>query len=105
MNPIYLGLIAMFFWGIAKVISKPAINRIGPYYAVCYEHLSVALVLLIAFLVSGAKLLMPTGTTIYYLIAAVVIGALAIYFFFKAMHLGKVSLTAPVNAPFIWPHS
>lgn len=92
---ILFGLMAMFFWGISKVIVKPAIKKIGPYYALFYEHLIVAIVLSI-FCIPFVDIVIPTGKILMYLIAAIIIGALAIYFFFRSMDQGKVSLSAPI---------
>ncbi|MCX6707257.1 MAG: EamA family transporter [Candidatus Woesearchaeota archaeon] len=92
---ILFGLMAMFFWGISKVIAKPAIKRIGPYHALFYEHLVVAIVLSIC-CIPFVDIAIPTGNTLLLLIAAIIIGALAIYLFFKSIDQGKVSLSTPI---------
>ena len=94
-SSILFGLMAMFFWGIAKVIVKPAINRIGPYHALFYEHLVVAIVLSI-FCIPFVDFVIPSGKILLLLIAAIIIGALAIYLFFKSIDQGKVSLSTPI---------
>jgi transporter family protein len=92
---ILFGLLTMFLWGISKVIVRPAIKKIGPYYALFYEHIVVAIVLSI-FCLPFVDIVIPTGKILIYLIAAIIIGALAIYLFFKSIDQGKVSISAPI---------
>lgn len=92
---IILGLFVMVLFGSAKVIIKPAINRIGPYNSLFYEQIFVAFPLL-AFSFFYADPYIPSKKILMLLIAAVIIGAIPIYAFFKAMSIGKVSLVTPI---------
>lgn len=85
----------MFFWGISKVILKPALNKIGPYPSLVYQYL-VTSCLLIIFTIPFVDYIIPSKEIFVKFILAVVIGTLAIYFFFKALYKGKVSLVAPI---------
>ena len=92
---IIFGLITMLGWGAAKVIVRPAIRRLGPYNALFYEHIVVALALILI----SAPFISPfvPGTRILALLAgAIIIGSLAIYSLFRAFDKGKVSVTSPI---------
>ncbi|MFC1732274.1 DMT family transporter [candidate division KSB1 bacterium] len=95
MEGIIFGLAAMFFWGISKVILKPALTRIGPYPALVYQYL-VTSVFLILVSIPLVDLVKPSKAILPNFIAALFIGAAAIYFYFRALHKGKVSLVSPI---------
>ncbi|MFO8015473.1 MAG: DMT family transporter [Candidatus Woesearchaeota archaeon] len=92
---IIFGLIAMLGWGASKVIVKPAIRKLGPYNALLYEHIFLAL-LLVIFSAPFIKPVIPGTRTLVLLISAVIIGSLAIYSLFRAFDIGKVSVTSPI---------
>ncbi|PIN86602.1 hypothetical protein COV19_03730 [Candidatus Woesearchaeota archaeon CG10_big_fil_rev_8_21_14_0_10_44_13] len=92
---IIFGLLVMFFWGISKVIINPAIKRIGPCYALFYEQVFVVLPLII-FSLFYTKMYIPSQGTMIRITIAVIAGAIPIYFYFKAMEIGKVSLVTPI---------
>lgn len=92
---IIFGLLVMLLWGLAKVIIKPAINRIGPYYALLYEQV-IVVISIITFSLFYAAPYVPSREILIMIAAIAVIGAIPIYFLFKAMSVGKVSLVAPI---------
>ncbi len=88
-------IITLLGWGASKVVVKPAIRSMGPYNALFYEHLFVALALAL-FSSPFIDLVMP-GTGILLLLAgAMIVGALAVYSLFRAFDIGKLSITAPI---------
>ncbi|HLC98678.1 MAG TPA: DMT family transporter [Candidatus Nanoarchaeia archaeon] len=94
-NGILFGLLVVVLWGFAKIPAKKAMGIIGPYYALFYEHLVVALVVVL-----GAfpfiDFAIPSRDIMLTIIAAAVIGAFGIYFLFRGMHDGKVSIVSPI---------
>lgn len=92
---IIFGLLVMFLWGISKVIIRPAISRIGPFYSLFYEQFFVILSLAMPLLFYVKPYVPPQGIMLR-IAVAVVVGTIPIYFFFRAMDIGKMSLVTPI---------
>lgn len=92
---ILFGLIVMFLWSFTKVVVKPAITKIGPYYSLFYEHLIVAAALAI-FIMPSTGLAIPSQKMILLILISALVGAFSIYFMFRAIGEGKVSVVSPI---------
>lgn len=89
------GIVAMITLGLANVLSKPAIDEIGPVRTVLWRNIiMVALLVVIA-----PSIVNPSRLSTSYVLLAAAVGAFGyvpLYFFFRAVGKGKMGVVVPI---------
>ncbi len=93
---ILFGLLAMFSWGVHKIIAKKLIDRVGPYSAFIYGNSFLVMLVVLYCIITRTFAVPSLNMFIFTIILALLaaIGALSLY---KAMQVGKLSIVVPVS--------
>ncbi len=101
---IILALAAMFAWGINKIFSKKALEKLDSYSVTLMSEMFYLLTIAAAVLASAIMfggLRAPSVPDLIQIIVIAGIGALGIFFFNKGLKEGLVSIVAPVAASYM----
>lgn len=93
---VLFGLLVMIGWGVHKLFAKKLINRIGSYSGLIYTNSTIVALVVLYCLITGT-FAVPTSNTILLILIISVLGAFGVFFLYKAMEIGKLSIVVPVS--------
>ncbi len=94
-SEVIAGIVAMLTLGLANVLSKPAIDEIGPVRTVLWRNIIMTAVLaVIAPWIINLSRLSTGYVLLSFAISA--FGYVPLYFFFRAMSTGKIGVVVPI---------
>ncbi|MCS6875867.1 MAG: DMT family transporter [Aquificaceae bacterium] len=97
MKSLVFAILASLVWGTAPVFFKLGMKGdIAPLNALVFHNLSAFLLALVFALLTGAKWDYPLKDLILIVAGGIMSGFLGLFFFFKAVREGEVSVVAPL---------
>jgi drug/metabolite transporter (DMT)-like permease len=94
---IFLALLALIGWGSYPVFMKRVIDRLGEYTCMLFNH-GVLVVLLLLTAVFTIRFRIPSDFVMSAIIIGSIVGAVAVYLYYKAINIGKVSVVTVITA-------
>ncbi|MBN1544529.1 DMT family transporter [Candidatus Woesearchaeota archaeon] len=94
---ILLAAVALIGWGIYPVLLKKVVRELGEYTCLVFNYL-VLVVFLALTAVFTIRLTMPTDYVTAAVIVGAIVGAVAIYLYYKAINTGNVSIVVVIAA-------
>ncbi|MCS6957753.1 MAG: EamA family transporter [Aquificaceae bacterium] len=97
MRGLIFAILASFVWGTAPVLFKIGLKgNVSPITALVFHNLSAFLLALFFVIVGGMKIIHPIRELFFIAMGGIMSGFLGLFFFFKALKEGEVSVVAPV---------
>ncbi len=97
MKSIVFALLASLVWGAAPVLFKLALRgEIPPIVALVFHNFSAFLLAVSVAVLAGMNLSHPIKEVILIAVGGIMSGFLGVFFFFKAVKDGDVSVVAPI---------
>lgn len=97
MRSLIFAILASFVWGTAPVLFKLGLKgELPPMTALVFHNLAAFLTSLVAVGLVGLKLDYPAKEVFFVALGGIMSGFLGLFFFFKAVKGGEVSVVAPV---------
>lgn len=93
---VIFGLIVMFGWGIHKIFAKKLISRVGSYSGLVYTN-STLVSLVVIYCVFTGTFAVPSRNIFLLTLLLSFIGAVGVFFLYKAMEVGKLSVVIPIS--------
>ncbi|MBN2111493.1 DMT family transporter [Candidatus Woesearchaeota archaeon] len=93
---VLFGLILMIGWGTHKLFAKKLISRLGAYSGLIYTNSVIVSLIVIYCLVTGT-FAVPSGNIFLLTLLLAVLGAFGVFFLYKSMEIGKLSIVIPVS--------
>ncbi|MCX8164597.1 MAG: DMT family transporter [Aquificaceae bacterium] len=97
MKSLIFALLASFVWGTAPVLFKLGLRGdVSPVTALVFHNLSAFLLALIFMSATSARIDYPIKDILLLALGGIMSGFLGLFFFFKAVKTGEVSVVAPI---------
>jgi len=103
MKIVILLLLTSFFWGLAPIFDKLAIDRANPFVGTTVRTVIVALMLLMAVVITGKSkemFEMDGRALFYFTLSGLVAGCIGVYTYYAALKMGETSRIVPLAATY-----